>query len=75
MAPMTSVDETLIRACSNGPKTVDEIAALVGRGWGAVLGDLVRLTGKKRLIRTKRFAKASLWHSVENPPDQPCPGT
>jgi predicted transcriptional regulator len=70
-----SKDEEILRACSNGPKTVDEIAALVGRSWGAILGDINRLAREGRLIRSKRWGKASLWHSVENPLDPPCPGT
>lgn len=64
---MTDTDQAIINACSNEAKTVDEIAAIVGRGWVAILGDINRLTREKHLTRTKRWGKASLWRSVGTP--------
>lgn len=60
---MTDTDQAIVNACSNEPKTIDEIAEIVGRTWVALLGDLNRLVREKRIVRTKRWGKAALWRS------------
>jgi len=64
-------DQAIVNACANVPKTVDEIADIVGRSWPLILGDVNRLTREKRLTRTNRLGRASLWRSIGKPAGGP----
>ena len=61
-------DQQLIAACSNDPRTVDQIADTVGRSWPVVLGDLNRLARKGRITRqAKSWGKPVRWQAVSAP--------